>query len=91
MSTTTQQLRPPASIVIPSRARPGYLEVALASIAPQAEAANAEVLVVDDAGPAPERRSLVERYGARYIPHAGPRGLNHARNTGVESSSISCC
>ena len=87
MSTSTQQLRPPASIVIPSRARPQYLEVALASIAPQADAANAEVLVVDDAGPAPERRSLVERYGARYIPHAAPRGLNHARNTGVESSS----
>ena len=87
MSTSTQQLRPPASIVIPSRARPQYLEVALASIAPQADAAKAEVLVVDDAGPAPERRSLVERYGARYIPHAAPRGLNHARNTGVESSS----
>jgi GT2 family glycosyltransferase len=87
MSTSTQQLRPPASIVIPSRARPEYLEVALASIAPQADAANAEVLVVDDAGAAPERRSLVERYGARYIPHTAPRGLNHARNTGVESSS----
>jgi GT2 family glycosyltransferase len=87
MSTSTQQLRPPASIVIPSRARADYLEVALASIAPQADAANAEVLVVDDAGQAPERRSLVESYGARYIPHTAPRGLNHARNTGVESSS----
>jgi GT2 family glycosyltransferase len=75
-----------ASIVIPTRSRPGYLEVALASIAPQAAAAGAELLVVDDAGPTREIRSLAERFGARYEPHAGPMGLNVARNTGVERS-----
>jgi GT2 family glycosyltransferase len=80
-------MTPPASIVIPTRARPAYLEVALASIAPQAEAAGVEVLVIDDAGPSPTLRGLVERCGARYEPHPGPLGLNVARNTGVERSS----
>ncbi len=77
---------PPASIVIPTRARLGYLEVALASITPQAAAAGAEVLVIDDAGPSPEMRALVTRFGARYEPHPRPLGLNAARNTGVERS-----
>jgi GT2 family glycosyltransferase len=78
---------PPASIVIPTRARPDYLEVALSSIAPQAESAGAEVLVIDDAGPSPATRALVERHSARYEPHPRPLGLNVARNTGVEHSS----
>jgi GT2 family glycosyltransferase len=76
----------PASIVIPTRARPAYLEVALASLAPQAEAAGAEVLVIDDAGASERGRALARRYGARYEPHPGPLGLNVARNTGVERS-----
>src|SRR5438128_1425502 len=42
---------PSASIVIPTRDRLAYLEVALESIAPQAAQAAAEMLVVDDAGP----------------------------------------
>jgi GT2 family glycosyltransferase len=76
-----------ASIVIPTRARSAYLEVALASIAPQARAAGAEVLVIDDAGPSPEGRAQAERFGARYEPHERELGLNVARNTGVEHSS----
>jgi GT2 family glycosyltransferase len=76
----------PASIVIPTRARLSYLEVALASIAPSARAAGAEILVVDDAGPTPAARALSERFGARYEPHPRPLGLNAARNTGVERS-----
>ena len=76
----------PASIVIPTRARLSYLEVALESIAPQAAAAGVEVLVVDDAGPSPSARGLVERFGARYEPHPGRLGLNVARNTGVRLS-----
>ncbi len=75
-----------ASIVVPTRARPAYLEVALTSIAPQAAAAGAEVLVIDDESPSPERRAQVERLGARYEPHVRPSGLNVARNTGVERS-----
>ncbi len=75
---------PPASIVVPTRARPDYLRVALASIAPQASAAGAEVVVVDDAGASEQARRLANRFGARYEAH--PRassGLNVARNTGV--------
>ncbi len=79
-------MTPPASIVIPTRARPTYLEVALTSIIPQADGAGVEVLVIDDAGPSATTRALVERLGARYEPHPGPLGLNVARNTGVERS-----
>jgi GT2 family glycosyltransferase len=78
--------RAPASIVIPTRGRPRYLEVALASLAPQALAARAELLVIDDAGSSPAIRALAERFGARYEPHPRPLGLNVARNTGVERS-----
>jgi GT2 family glycosyltransferase len=80
-------MTPSASIVIPTRARPDYLEVALGSIAPQAAGAGAEVLVIDDAGPSPALHALVERHGARYESHSRPLGLNVARNTGVERSS----
>ncbi len=76
-----------ASIVIPTRDRPAYLEVALDSIMPQARECDAEVLVVDDAGESPGVRALAERAGARYEPHPGPLGLNAARNTGVERST----
>jgi GT2 family glycosyltransferase len=79
-------LTPSASIVIPTRDRPRYLKVALASIAPQAAAAGAEVLVVDDAGPSPAIQALAGRHGARYEPHPEPLGLNVARNTGVARS-----
>lgn len=77
---------PSASIVIPTRARLPYLEVALASIAPQVKATGAELIVVDDAGPSEPARALAERFGARYEPHDAPRGLNVARNTGVARS-----
>jgi GT2 family glycosyltransferase len=76
----------PASIVIPTRARLSYLEMALESIAPAAGQAGAEVLVVDDAGESAPARALAERFGARYEPHPAPLGLNVARNTGVERS-----
>src|SRR5271163_2622292 len=77
---------PSASIVIPTRARTSYLEVALASIAAQAADAQAEVLVIDDGGPSPRTRALAEEFGARYQPHPQHLGLNAARNTGVEHS-----
>jgi GT2 family glycosyltransferase len=78
---------PSASIIIPTRGRPSYLEVALASIAPQAAQAGAEVLVIDDAGRSAAMQELTERFGARYEPHARPLGLNVARNTGVQRSA----
>src|SRR5689334_1384903 len=76
-----------ASIVIPTRGRPAYLEVALESIAPQAAEAKAQLVVVDDDGESPRARELAERFGARYEPHERPRGLNVARNTGVKRST----
>jgi hypothetical protein len=78
---------PSASIVVPTRGRPDYLEVTLASISPQATTAGAELIVVDDAGPSELARKQAERFGARYEPHPRPLGLNVARNTGVERSS----
>jgi GT2 family glycosyltransferase len=75
------------SIVIPTRARAGYLEVALASIAPQARAAGADVVVVDDAGASKPSRALAERFEARYEALAAPRGLNAARNAGVQRTA----
>jgi len=78
---------PSASIVIPTRGRPAYLEVALASIVPQARAVGAEVLVIDDAGASPEAREQAVRLGARYEPHQRALGLNVARNTGVRRSN----
>src|SRR5277367_63728 len=78
---------PSASILIPTRARPSYLEVALASIAPQAAQAGAEVLVIDDAGASPGVEALARSFGARYEPQPSPLGLNVARNAGVERST----
>src|SRR2546423_9385621 len=80
-------MAPPASIVLPTRGRPSYLQVALASIGPQAGAVGAEVLVIDDAGPTADARALAARFGAHYEPHRRPLGLNAARNTGVERST----
>ena len=56
-----------AAVAIPTQRRAPYLEVALASIVPQAHAAGAEVLVVDD-GPDEATRGAAERHGARYLP-----------------------
>jgi len=76
---------PTASIIVPTRERAGYLDVALASIAPQAAAAGAEVLVVDD-GPSAATRETAQRHGARYVAHDASRGLNAARNTGIDET-----
>jgi GT2 family glycosyltransferase len=76
----------PASIVIPTRERLNYLEVALASIAPQARQEGAEILVIDDGDCTETARELCKRHGARYLPHTQPSGLNVARNSGVEQS-----
>jgi glycosyltransferase involved in cell wall biosynthesis len=77
---------PTTTIIIPTHTRPNYLAIALASITPQAARAQAEILVVDDAGPSQALRAIAERHGARYEPHPAPLGLNAARNTGVARS-----
>jgi GT2 family glycosyltransferase len=77
---------PVASILIPTRGRPAYLDVALRSIAPQAAASGVELVVVSDGG-GPATRSVAERHGARVIELAGQRGANAARNAGIAASA----
>jgi GT2 family glycosyltransferase len=74
-----------ASIIIPTRGRPRYLDVALASIAPQAAAAGAELIVVDD-GRFAEDEQLAATHAARYISLGSARGLNAARNAGLRAA-----
>jgi len=78
-------MAPTASIIVPTRRRAAYLDVALASIAPQAAAAGAEMLIVDD-GPDEATRKAAQRHGARYIAHDTSRGLNAARNTAIDNA-----
>jgi glycosyltransferase involved in cell wall biosynthesis len=73
---------PTASIVIPTRDRADYLDVTLASVAPQARAAGGEIVVVGD-GPDPATAACALRYGARLLALPRARGLNAARNAGV--------
>ena len=76
----------PAAVIVPTAGRPGYLDVALASLAPQAAAAGADLLVVDD-GPSEDTRAVALRHGARYVAHDHGRGLNAARNTGARETT----
>src|SRR4051794_2609148 len=73
---------PPASVVIPTRERAGYLAVALDSVLPQARDAGAEVLVVLD-GPDAAGEAVARERGVPVVAHDAPRGLNAARNTGI--------
>jgi GT2 family glycosyltransferase len=74
-----------ASIVIPTRDHGDYLDVALASVMPQAAAAGAEVLVVSD-GPDPATESIARAHGARIIALPLQGGANAARNAGVRAT-----
>ncbi len=75
----------PATIVVPTRNRAGYLDVALASFAPQVDAAGAEVVVVVD-GADPESIAVAEAHGARVVALPEPEGPNAARNAGVAAA-----
>jgi glycosyltransferase involved in cell wall biosynthesis len=76
---------PPASIVIPTRERTAYLGVTLATVAPQARRAGAELIVVSD-GPDPGTAATAERHGAQLLVLPHPQGLNAARNAGVAAA-----
>jgi glycosyltransferase involved in cell wall biosynthesis len=75
-----------ATIVVPTRDRPGYLDVSLASIAPQAKALGGEVVVVLD-GPDAASAAVAARHGARVVALPAPRGPNAARNAGIEAAA----
>ncbi|HVD55925.1 MAG TPA: glycosyltransferase family A protein [Thermoleophilaceae bacterium] len=73
---------PEITVVVPTRDRPGYLEVTLASLARQDTETPHEILVVDD-GAGDAGAAVAARHGVRYTMHGVPRSLNAARNTGV--------
>ncbi len=75
----------PVSVVVPTRNRARYLEVALASLRAQRGATALELVVVDD-GSTDDTRSVAAAHGARVEPVRGA-GLNAARNTGVTATS----
>lgn len=77
-----------ASIIVPTRGpRLPYLDVALGSVASQAAAHGAELLVVQDDPADTATRELALRHGARYVAHGRARGINGARNTGLEAAA----
>ena len=71
--------------MIPTRSRPDYLTVTLASVATQAKLAGAEVLVINDGGDA-VTAGIAQRYGARVIALPPPGGANAARNAGIDAA-----
>src|SRR5689334_9148471 len=80
-------MAPPASIVFPTRNRREYLAVALASVAPQAAAHGAEIVVVEDDAEDAPTRAVVEGHGGRYVALGSPKGINVARNACVAHST----
>jgi len=76
---------PAVSVVVPTRDRAGYLEVALDSLRARHMADRSEILVVDD-GSTDTTPDVTRRAGARHVPLAAPGGLNAARNLGVRES-----
>ncbi len=72
--------------MIPTRGRPSYLDVALGSIAPQAAAVKAEIIVVNDGDDA-ATREVASRHGARSIALNPSRGANAARNAGIAAAA----
>ena len=64
-----------------------YLAVALDSVAPQAAAPGAEIVVVEDDARDPAVEAVAVARGARYVALGAPRGLNVARNAAIEAAS----
>jgi glycosyltransferase involved in cell wall biosynthesis len=77
---------PSASIVIPTRARAGYLDVTLESVVRQAQRCGAEVLVVSD-GIDDATEAVAQRHGAELVRLDEPGGANVARNAGFRAAS----
>lgn len=77
---------PTASVVIPTRRRASYLDVALSSIVPQVQAAGAEVLVVSD-GPDLPTEAVTWRHRVRRLEVPANSGANAARNAGAAAAN----
>ena len=73
------------AIIVPTRAARRTSTSRSRRSRPRRAAAGAELIVVDD-GPAAATRAVAERHGARYVAHEASRGLNAARNTGIDAT-----
>ena len=76
---------PTVSVVVPTRNRADYLEVALTSLLSQDLPEGCDVVVVDD-GSTDSTAKVVRQIGGRHLPLAPPGGLNAARNLGVRET-----
>jgi len=77
---------PVVSVVVPTRDRAGYLDVALASLRAQEHAPAHELLVVDDRS-GDETLEVAARHDVRVVAVQKPGGLNAARNTGLDETT----
>ena len=77
---------PTATVVVPTRRRPQYLQVTLASVKQQVSEAGAGLLVVAD-GPDPATAEVARRFDAQLIELPEPRGANAARNAAIAAIS----
>ena len=76
---------PAVSVVVPTRNRAGYLDVALASLREQEDAPPHELLVVDD-GSTDDTVAVAARHGVKAIAAHSPGGINAGRNTGIAAT-----
>lgn len=76
---------PAVSVVLPTRNRARYLDVALASLCAQVDAPPHELLVVDD-GSTDDTVAVAARHGVKAIAAHAPGGLNAGRNTGIAAT-----
>ena len=77
---------PVVSVVVPTRGRAAYLEVTLDSLLDQRTETAYEIVVVDDGSADATGAVVAARPMVRYVAHGEGRGLNAARNTGLQKS-----
>ena len=77
---------PAVSVVVPTRDRADYLDVALGSLRAQEGAPAHELLVVDDRS-SDRTLEVTARHDVRTVAVQKPGGLNAARNTGLDETT----